>query len=421
MAPSADVTIALLHRRAGWGLAPGELDARVAEGVTTTIDRLVDPDSHGVPASPDPWAGIDLTPPQEGQPLREQSEAAIGAWLDHLASTPRPLEEWMAWFWHGHFVSGLDKVKSPMLMVQQLRTYRAMAFAPFPELVRAATIDPAMLRYLDGGSSTGAQPNENYARELLELFTLGIGNYDENDVQAGAKALTGWTLDRRTGESAFVAARHDDSPQRYLGADGVHDVDTVVATVTGHKACAPFVAGKLARTILGPTVDNGLVQELATTFAASGLDTRVLVRAILEAAASGGAQPTFVQPVPWLVAAQRATDATPTNRQRLGGLRAAGQVPMVPPSVAGWPLGPSWLGASTVVARYNMAAALAEVTPDGNAALAAATALDLDALAVSLARPEGFGEATRAALTDVRSNPRAVLRLALASPELSLC
>ncbi|MEY2447583.1 MAG: hypothetical protein QOH79_1059 [Acidimicrobiaceae bacterium] len=421
MASSADATIALLHRRAGWGLAPGELDARVADGVAATIDRLVDPDSHGVPPSADPWAGIDLTPPPAGQVDREQSETAIGAWIDHLTSTARPLEDWMAWFWHGHFVSALDKVKSPFLMVQQLRTYRSMAFAPFPELVRAATIDPAMLVYLDGAASTGTQPNENFGRELLELFTLGIGNYDENDVQAGAKALTGWTVNRRTGESAFVASRHDDSPQRYLGTDGVHDLDTVVATVTGHKACASFVAGKLARTILGPTVDNGLVQELAETFAGSDLDTRVLVRAILEAAAAGKAQPTFVQPVPWFVAAQRATTATLTNRQRLGGLRAAGQVPMVPPSVAGWPLGSSWLGASTIVARYNMAAGIAEATPDGNAALAAATASDHDALAVSLARPEGFADATRAAMTAVKSNPRAVLRLALASPELSLC
>src|SRR5689334_5837592 len=167
-------TIARLHRRAGWGLAPGELDARTADGLGATIDRLVDPDAHGVDASPDPWAGLDLTPPRPGlnptpaekmqarQTERQQSEAAIGAWLDHLVSTPRPLEDWMAWFWHGHFVSGLDKVKTPLLMVQQLRTYRSLAFAPLPELLRAATTDPAMLLYLDGNTSTGSQPNENF-------------------------------------------------------------------------------------------------------------------------------------------------------------------------------------------------------------------------------------------------------------------
>jgi uncharacterized protein (DUF1800 family) len=426
-------TIALLHRRAGWGLAPGELDARVGDGVAATIDRLVDPDRHGVPQSPDPWASIDLTPNRTGpqatqaekqkarQAERQQAEAAIGAWLDHLASTPRPLEEWMAWFWHGHFVSALDKVKEPLLMVQQLRTYRSLAFAPLPELVRAATTDPAMLLYLDGGTSTGSQPNENYGRELLELFTLGIGNYGEADVQAGAKALTGWTIDRRTGQSTFLAARHDNSAQRYLGVDNVHDVDSVVAAVTAHKACAPFIAGKLARTILGPSVDDALARELAAKFAASGLDTRVLVRAILEAVASGRAQPAFVLPVPWLVAAQRSTASTFSGRSRIAGLRTAGQVPMVPPNVAGWPLGPAWLGASTIVARYNMASALAAATPAGNPALVAAAAFDFDALADSLARPDGFAEATRAALSQVKTDPRAVLALALASPELSLC
>jgi uncharacterized protein (DUF1800 family) len=424
--------IALLHRRAGWGLAPGELDARVRDGAQATITRLVDPDASGIAASPDPWDGIDLTPQRPGpnasqaekqqarQVERQQSETAINAWLDHLTVTERPLEEWMAWFWHGHFVSGLDKVKEPLLMVQQLRTYRSLAFAPFPQLVRAATIDPAMLVYLDGATSTGSTPNENYGRELLELFTLGIGHYSEDDVQAGAKALTGWTIERATGQSIFVKGRHDDNPQHYLGVDGVHDVDTVVAAVTAHDACAPYIAGKLARTILGPNIDDGVVQDLAATFKASGLDTRVLVRAILEAAVAGKAQPAFGPPVPWLVGAQRATAGT-VGRARLPWLRAAGQLPMVPPNVAGWPLGPVWLGASTLVARYNLAGALAATAPDGNPALAAAKAFDVDALADAVARPEGFGDATRAALAQVKNDPQAVLALALASPELSLC
>jgi uncharacterized protein (DUF1800 family) len=426
-------TIALLLRRAGWGLAAGELDVRVADGVAGTIDRLVDPAAHEVEPSADPWLGVDLTPQRLGrnatqsdkkqarQAERQQADAAINAWLDHLASTPRPLEEWMAWFWHGHFVSGLDKVKAPFLMVQQLRTYRALAFAPFPELARAATIDAAMLRYLDGDASTGAHPNENYGRELLELFTLGVGKFSEDDVKSGSKALTGWTIDRGTGRSRFVASRHDNSPQRYLGVDGVHDVDSVVAAATSHSACAPFVAGKLARAILGTGVDDGLVRELAGGFVASGLDTRALVQSILEAAASGSAQTMVMQPVPWLVAAQRATGGTLPAHGRLAGLRSAGQVPMVPPNVAGWPLGPAWLGASTVVARYDLATALSASTPEGNPALAAARAFDVDTLADALGRPEGFSDATRGALAQVKTDPRGVLALALASPELSLC
>lgn len=426
-------TISLLHRRAGWGLAPGELDARVGDGVTTTIDRLVDPDSNGIEPSPDPWDGVDLTVQRPGpkatpaermqarQAEQEQARNAIGAWLDHLVTTPRPLEEWMAWFWHGHFVSALDKVKVPALMVQQLRTFRSLALEPFPQLLRAATVDPAMLLYLDGNASTGAQPNENYGRELLELFTLGLGNYTEDDVKAGAAALTGWTIDRQTGEARLVRGRHDDTSRSYLGSAQVHDVDTVVEAVTSHPACAPFVSGKVARAILGPDVDRGVVDDLAAGFASSGLDTRSLVRSILDAAASGAARPAVAAPVPWVVAAQRATGGMLTPDARLAGLRAAGQLPMMPPNVAGWPTGAAWFGASTVVARCNFANEIATTTPAGAPARAAAASFDLDALADALGHPDGFGNATRDALATVRSDPRAVLAGALASPELSLC
>jgi uncharacterized protein (DUF1800 family) len=425
--------IARLHRRAGWGLGPGELDAAAADGLTATIDRLVDPDGHGVPVADDPWAGVDLTPvpppgpdasPTEKQAARRdaraQSEAAISAWLDHLVTTPRPFEDWMAWFWHGHFVSGLDKVKSAPLMVQQLRTYRSLAFAPFPALVRAATTDPAMLLYLDGATSTGTQPNENYSRELLELFTIGIGNYTEADVQAGARALTGWTVQRRTGTAAFGPRRHDDAPQQYLGTAGVHDVDGVVAAATGHPACASFVAGTLARTIIGPDVEDALVEDLGRQFRASGLDTRTLARAVLEAAASRPNVATVVPPVPWVVAAQRATGATIDARDRIRNLRAAGQVPMLPPSVAGWPIGTAWFGASTIVAKYALATQIAAAAPAGSPALTAAQSFDLDALADALACTSGFGSATRDAFASVRRDPHAVLALALVSSELAV-
>ena len=411
-------TVALVARRVGWG-------------ATVAVDELIDPDAHGLPPAPDPWDGLDLTPQRPGpnaspaekqqarQTERKQSEAAINAWLDHLTTTPRPLEDWMAWFWHGHFVSGLDKVKAPLLMVQQLRLFRSLALAPLPELLKAVTVDPAMLLYLDGSSSTGANPNENYGRELLELFTLGVGNYTEDDVKAGARALTGWTVDRASGASRYAPRHHDDRPQRYLGVDGVHDVDSVVAAVTQHAACAPFVAGKLARAILGP-VDDVLVRDLASQYAASGLDTRALVRALLDAAASGQARPMTVAPVPWLVAAQRVTAGSIKENARTAGLRMAGQVPMMPPNVAGWPSGAAWFGASTLTARYQLASALAATAPADNAAMAAAAAFDVGALAAALLRPEGFSDATRAALGKVRGDARNVLALALSSPDLAV-
>jgi uncharacterized protein (DUF1800 family) len=426
-------TIAWLLRRAGWGPAPGELDTRARDGVVTTIDRLVDPAGHGGARAPDPWANVDLTLPPLGrrssqaararvrERAREQAAEVIDAWLDHLVGATDPLVEWMAWFWHGHFVSGIDKVNDPALMVQQLRTYRSLALAPFPQLVRAATVDPAMLVYLDGATSTGTNPNENYGRELLELFTLGIGNFTENDVQAGAKALTGWTVSRRNnGKSQFVPGRHDDAPQSYLGVNGVHDVDSVVDAVTNHPQCPQFIAGKLARAILGTTVDPSLVNQFATEFSASGLDTRALVRSILQAGASGHGVEAVNEPVPWLVSAQRATGAQVSTARRIAGLRAAGQLPLHPPNVAGWPMGTTWFGASTVVARYDLASALAETTPKNNTALTAARAFDLDALADALGRPSGFSAPTRAALSQMKGDGGAVLALALASPDLAV-
>jgi uncharacterized protein (DUF1800 family) len=432
MAATADrATIAWLHRRAGFGLAPGELDTRVAEGVAATIDRLVDPDAHGVPAAADPWQDVMLSPPEYRQDLsladrkalreklRLEGFAAIGAWLDHMAATPRPLEDWMAWFWHGRLVSGLDKVKSPALLVRQLRTYRQLGLGSFPALLKAATVDAAMLVYLDGRESTGSNPNENYGRELMELFSLGVGHYTEDDVQAAARALTGFRLRLGDGQPALVASRHDDSPHRLLGVDGVHDVDTVIAAVSGNAACAPFVAGALTRAILGP-VDDGVVADLARSFAANDLELRPLVRAILDAGAAGEGSGLVWAPVPWLAAAQRATGATITNKDRLALLRDAGQVPMFPPNVAGWPGGAAWFGASTVVARFNLATAVAAATAPDNPAAAAAAAGDAAALAVALGRPEGFSETTRAALARPDLDGLGRLALALASPDHSL-
>ena len=240
-------------------------------------------------------------------------------------------------------------------MVQQLRTFRSLALAPFPDAGARGDVDAAMLVYLDGATSTGKSPNENYGRELLELFTLGLGNYTETDVQSGARALTGWTVRRQDGRSLFVRNRHDDTPQTYLGVKGVNDVDSVVDAVTDHPQCALFVAGKLARAILGLTVDPALVTQLATEFAASGLNTRVLVRSILEAGAASKGVDAVNEPVPWLVSAQRAMGAQVSAGRRLQGLRAAGQLPLHPPNVAGWPKGTTWFGASTVVARYDLA------------------------------------------------------------------
>lgn len=417
-------TIAWLSRRAGFGPAPGELDELEALGVAGAIDRLVDPDAGGVAPGPDDlWAGMALHA-EDPSERRQYAIAAIARWVDALADTGRPLEEAMGWFWHGHLVTSILEVPYPILMARQTNLFRRRGLGPFVELFRATTLDPAMLLYLDGAGSTAAAPNENYGREMLELFTLGIGNYGEDDVRAAARALTGYRIDRRTGDPYLRPGGHDDGGQHLLGVDGVSDVDGVVAAVTGHDACPRHVTRRVAAALLGPDVPDDVVDPLADGFRASGLQARPLVRAVLEAGVAGATTPVVSGPLPWLVAALRATGARLDAGTTVRGLFGAGQLPWVPPNVGGWPGHTAWLTSATTVARVNLAGAVALRTPDGAPALRAAATGDLAALADHLGRPEGFGPTTRAALADAaRTSGRpgdAVLATALCAPEVVL-
>lgn len=411
--------IAWLHRRVGFGLAPGELDELEALGVDATLDRLLDPDAAGVPAEPSPFEGL----PFDRQDPLPSIRAAIERWFDRMVTTRRPLVEWMAWYWHGHLTTSVATVRFAPLVADQIDLYRTAGLGDLPSLLRSVTVDPAMLLYLDGNTSTGASPNENYGRELLELFALGVGAFTEDDVRAAARALTGWTVERRTGQARFVPARHDDTPQQLLGRQ-VHDVDTVIAAVTEHPACAPFVAGRLARAILGD-VDAGLVDRLARDFVDADLRLAPLVRAILEAGLDGAGGAVLGAPVPWAAAARRATGAAPDVAVLGRLLDSAGQVPMRPPNVAGWPGGPAWLAASTVVARFNLALAVSFTAPAEGVARQAARRADAGALADALGRPEGLSADTVAALRAApagagRAGGVERLALALASPDLAV-
>ncbi len=419
--------IAWLARRAGWGLAPGELDELEARGVDAWLDELTDPDAAGVAPVADPFAGIE-DPGPRAEPGERQAVrlATFDAWLRLLLNARRPYENTLTWFWHDHFAVSIEVVQSVDLLIGHLELLRSSAFGSFPRLIRDVTVDAAMLVFLDGTTSTGRAPNENYARELLELYTMGVGNYTEDDVRAGAVALTGWVVRRRFGnEVVFVPSRHDDTPQRYLGVDGVHDVDTVVDAVMTHPAVPGFIAGKLARRILGGDVDQATVARLATTFADADLEIRPLARAVLEAGLEGAGGAVVLEPWVWLIQVLRATGARPDDRRLVAVLRAMGEVPGVPPNVAGYPGMSAWLSSSSTAGRFTAANVIALDVPDDAPVLDAAAARDWDRLADLLVRPEGFSDATRAALdslpatADPGTRPgQAALTLALASPDL---
>lgn len=397
-----------LHRRAGFGLSPAQLDEAVARGPAAELQQLLDAGSAELT---DPWDDEQLPLDPFDQDARLY---AINTWMDTMVSADRPLVERVAWFWHGHFVSGLDKVRVARLMVDQVRLFRSTGLGSFAELLRSVTIDPAMMVYLDLRTSTGSAPNENYAREVLELFTLGVGTYTEADVQAGAGALTGWQYFRD--EVRFAPRQHDDTPQQFLGVDGVHDLDTVVAAIMAHAAMPGFVAAAVAADLLG-TTDPAVVDPLAASFTASNFDVRELVRATLQAGLDGASEPVVVGPLPWMVRALRVTGASLRTRERLRLLRAAGHLPMLPPNVAGWPGGAAWFASSSLVARSNLAAVIAGATPPDAEAMSAAQGDDLDRLATALGMDSaGFSSATADVLAGASPGaPR--LALALASPE----
>ncbi len=400
-----------LHRRAGFGLHPDDLDAAVARGTDAELGRLLAPPE----ARPDPWDGLDLDPMDGGR------IEAIVAWLARMITTTTPYADRRTWNLHGWLVSSMDKVNQPIMMVDQIRMFMAQGGASMPELLRALTTDRAMLVYLDGRTSTGEAPNENYGRELLELFALGVGNYTEDDVLAAARALTGWVANPRGDESIFVRFRHDDAPQVLLGVNGVHDVDTVIDAVVNDPAHPRFVARRVATDYLGDLPDDVLpdvLDDLASTYTAAGMELDPVIARALRLGLDGATVPIVAAPIPWLVTCMRACGVPFQRalRSARNALREMGQIPLVPPSVAGWPSGAEWFTSSSLVARTNVAAAVAGETAAGQPVLVAAADGDLDRLAEHLALPEPFSAGTRAAIRSA-PDPTARLALALVCPE----
>ena len=404
--------VSWLHRRIGVGLSPDELDAARARGIETELAAIGE-----TGGATDPWDGVDV--PADPKTPTSERVRVIAAWLDHMATSSTPLVDRLAWMLHGWLVSGMDKARSPLLMAQQVRLFRSAGTGSFPDLLRDVATDPAMLWYLDGRDSTGAAPNENFSRELMELFALGVGNYTEDDVKAGARALSGWTVSATDTQATFKPRRHDDTPQPFLGRSA-HDVGSVIDAVVAQDAHPRFVARRVAREVLG-TTDDTVVDVLVDTYEQSDRRLGPLVVGAARLGIEGRVEPgpVVLGPVPWLVMARRSTGATPPVTAVADGLRAAGQIPWFPPNVAGWPGGSAWFASATVVARAQLAVAIAHATAGDHPTMAAATDGDLDALADRLGASSGFAAPSADALR-AAPDPHTRLTLALVSPEVVL-
>src|SRR6202162_6267552 len=365
-----------LLRRTSFGYTPAQLEAALSDGFTKTVDRLVE-------TRP-------VEPPTLSAAGAPGGRFAVGQlqqwWLDHMLSTTTPFAERMTLFWHGHFTSDFRKVADDTFMYWQNLTWRRMSLTNLRPMLMQATPDPAMLRYLDLATSTGQSPNENFSRELMELFTMGPGNYTEDDVRESAKALAGWQLPQPDSNATvtvatgvtrnlpvyttqrpgvFNARRAFKGSITYLGKTGPIDTQGVVDRILAQPATAQFIATKVAQHFVAAQPDTGYVKTLGDTFRRSNYDMRTLMRAVFTSPEFNSAQSyrTLVKsPTDFMVHAARALGANNLSKLIAAAGSGMGQSLFDPPDVGGWPNNESWISSNTVVERVNfVTAALSQI------------------------------------------------------------
>jgi uncharacterized protein (DUF1800 family) len=289
----------------------------------------------------------------------EEGLELVGWWYREMTATPAPLTERMTLFWHNHFTSAFRKVRAPILLYRQNVTLRQHALGNFAKLVHAMAADPAMIVYLDSLRNRRGQPNENFARELLELFTLGEGQgYTETDIKEAARAFTGWSLDRETAAYRFRPFLHDGGEKTFMGRTGRFNGTDIIEIVLKQPRVAEYIAGKAWREFVSEKPDPAAVKRIADRFRASGYDIKALISELLLSpqfwAAENRAR-LVRSPVELIVGTLRQFDLPQPDNRILALLgRGLGQEPFNPPNVKGWPGGTAWINANTLLIRQQL-------------------------------------------------------------------
>jgi len=403
-----------LVERFGFGPRPGELDSLTAQGFERSAATLLSTvEDRG---SPPPAVQAEQ---KDKDALRAGQNALTTWWLDRMVTSESPLLERVTWLWHGHFATSVQKVRSASLMLNQNQTLRRLGLGDFAVLARTMAVDPAMLIWLDGQKNTAKAANENLARELMELFTLGVGQYSEKDVREAARALTGWKINRDNGTANQNAKQHDDQDKTVLGHTGKLDAASLVDILVAQPASPRFIAQRLWLRLVGGTgPDDAALDRLVAAYG-TGRDIRALLKAIAAEPAFRDQASTLVkQPVDWAVGLMRALKIRPATlpeadrTKLLAGLRGMGQVPFLPPSVGGWPSGAAWLTTSAGLSRLQVARLLA-----GRADLTSISGDDAVSAVGALFGVDGWSERTRNALNTVAHAPDQLAAVAASAPE----
>lgn len=366
-----------LLQRAGFGGSVEEVEALRALGVERAVHSLLNRKEEPPYPAPE-WAvpenlealrlaeqGLDNEARRELQRQRQKEQRQkflqfVGWWLQRMYETNDPATEKLTLFWHGHFATSEQKVRNPYYLWLQYDTLRSHAMGEFPTLVKAVMRDPAMLIYLDGDRSLAGSPNENFAREVMELFTLGEGNYTEHDIQEAARAFTGYRINPANQTSRFAPLQHDDGEKVLFGKRGRFTGEDAIDIIVKQKACAPFMSWKLLRYYVSENPPPGLVQAFAAELIRQKFQIRPALATLFRSAAFYSPKAVQVKgPVEWLVGTARRLGATlPPYNISFQMLTEMGQILYQPPNVKGWDGGRTWISTSTLFARYNYAAML---------------------------------------------------------------
>lgn len=375
-----------LLSRTSFGVTPAEIHAFEVLDYTAVVDRLVsNPRREAMTPAPD-WIGMGPTELQRRQraaeaqrkqgidgkklevtlPVREQGRELKNWWVEEMIATDQPLVERMTLFWHGHFTSSLAKVRYPSSLFRQNALFRREALGNYATLLKAVARDPAMLIYLDGRGSVARQPNENFARELLELFTLGEGHYSEADIKAAARAFTGWSVDRESGQFVDHPGRHDGGQKTFLGKSGRFGGDEILTILLTHPRTAEMIVEKLWHEFVSLRPDPLEVTRLAAGFRQGGYEIGPLMRELFLSAAfrdraNRGA--LIKSPVDLIVGSVHVLGLpVPEKTGLVRMLQGLGQVPFDPPNVKGWAGGESWISTYTLLLRQQFLRRMIEAT-----------------------------------------------------------
>ncbi|HEY3613032.1 MAG TPA: DUF1800 family protein [Gaiellales bacterium] len=369
-----------LFWRAGFGPGAADRAAWTGKSLDDAVDSLLNT-PQGALAGPDPNV--------DGKPLDPNGNDTdlVLAWVDRMVRAPNPLVERMTFFWHRHWANSRAAVSPTQLMETQnalLRTYGDMAANPdvsFSTMANQVSKDPSMLRYLNGESNVKGGPNENYGRELMELFTLGVThvitgakNYSENDVAQLAKSLTGWLINDKDPDNvtaSFDSSRWFNGPKSLFGTLGNYNTDTALDLVLSQDGHAPYIVDKLWSEFMPTPPPTATLTQLAADYTASGRKLKPLVRSILTNPQLFESidEPNMIKPpVVFVGGTLRALGLGISSAGPATYLDSMGQLPYFPPTVAGWEGGLSWLNTNTALARFGFVADAIANAPNGSPA-----------------------------------------------------